>query len=82
MSNTGYEKTFDRVPLSTVLADLEKGYHIIIKYRKKDVKDISFSGTIERSDSLSWVLRRISVLHNMNFIPSANNEFIMQKKNP
>lgn len=79
---TGYEASFDQVPLGKVINELENGYHIVIKFRKKDVKDISFSGNIAKSDSLSWVLNRIAVLHNINFTKSANNEFIMQKKNP
>ncbi|RFM26630.1 FecR family protein [Deminuibacter soli] len=76
---TGYEHVFEQTPLDSVLHALESGYHTVIRFRKKDIQDIHFSGVIVKSDSLSQVMKRIAVLHNVHFINTAGNEFMMQK---
>ncbi|MGO4288736.1 FecR family protein [Chitinophaga sp. RAB17] len=64
----GFTATFDQVPLSGVLDTIARGYHVSITRNAGSFDDIAFSGVIRDTDSLSQVLHRMSMLHDLKII--------------
>lgn len=64
-SRTGYEASFNQELLSNVLDEMAKEYGVPIKYNKEELSEMYFSGNIRKTDSLSRVLKRIALLHNL-----------------
>jgi transmembrane sensor len=64
----GFAATFDQAPLAAVLDTIAKGYHVSISKNAASFNDIAFSGVIRDTDSLSQVLHRIAMLHDLKII--------------
>jgi hypothetical protein len=77
-SRTGFAVNFDEEPMVNVLGAIEKGYAVTLQYNKDELTDMNFSGRIRATDSLSQVLKRISILYNLS-IKASGNKFIIQK---
>jgi len=77
-SRTGFAVNFDEEPMANVLGAIEKGYAVTLQYNKEELTDMNFSGRIKATDSLSQVLKRISILYNLS-IKASGNKFIIQK---
>jgi transmembrane sensor len=77
-SRTGFAVAFTDEPMINVLNAIEKGYAVRLKYDKVQLADMIFTGRIREKDSLSQVLKRISILYDLN-IKESGNQFIIQK---
>jgi ferric-dicitrate binding protein FerR (iron transport regulator) len=77
-SRTGLAVTFTDEPMVNVLSAIEKGYAVQLQYDKTALADMIFTGRIREKDSLSQVLKRISILYDLN-IKETGNQFIIQK---
>ena len=77
-SRLGFAVNFDEEPMINVLNAIEKGYAVTLQYNKEELADMNFSGRIKATDSLSQVLKRMSILYNLN-IKASGNRFIIQK---
>ncbi|MBO9727750.1 MAG: FecR domain-containing protein [Chitinophaga sp.] len=64
----GVAATFDQVPLSAVLDTIAGKYHVNITGNNTAFNDIAFSGVIRDTDSLSQVLHRMAMLHDLKII--------------
>lgn len=64
----GFAATFDQAPLAAVLDTIAKGYHVSISKNAASFDDIAFSGVIRDTDSLSQVLHRMAMLHDLKII--------------
>lgn len=64
----GFAATFDQTPLSAVLDTIASGYHVSISSNAASFDDIVFSGIIRDTDSLSQVLHRMAMLHDLKII--------------
>lgn len=56
---------FNNQPLGEIFDVLADMYDVKIEYKKKDVKDMYFIGTYEKSDSLEKILSQIVLLNNL-----------------
>jgi transmembrane sensor len=77
-SRTGLAIAFTDEPIVNVLNAIEKGYAVRLQYNKEALADMIFTGRIREKDSLSQVLKRISILYNLN-IKETRNGFIIQQ---
>ncbi|HEX6428325.1 MAG TPA: FecR domain-containing protein [Niastella sp.] len=77
-SRTGFAVAFSDEPMINVLNAIEKGYAVRLQYDKAELTDMIFTGRIREKDSLSQVLKRISILYDLN-IKETGNQFIIQK---
>jgi ferric-dicitrate binding protein FerR (iron transport regulator) len=77
-SRTGFAVNFDEEPMVNVLGAIEKGYAVTLQYNKDELANMNFSGRVKATDSLSQVLKRISILYNLS-IKASGNKFIIQK---
>ncbi|HEY9256451.1 FecR family protein [Chitinophaga sp.] len=64
----GFAATFDQTSLSAVLDTIASGYHVSISKNAASFDDIAFSGVIRDTDSLSQVLHRMAMLHDLKII--------------
>lgn len=76
---TGYANNYDREALNVILEDFRSAYHVAILFDKDDIKDIQFSGTILPTDSIGNILKRISLLNNLNVKKLSNGKYIVRK---
>jgi len=77
-SRTGVTASFTDEPIVNVLNAIEKGYAVRLIYEKEALTDMIFTGRIREKDSLSQVLKRISILYDLN-IKEAGDKFIIRK---
>lgn len=77
-SRTGFAVAFTDEPMIDVLNAIEKGYAVRIQYNKAQLADMIFTGRVREKDSLSQVLKRISILYDLN-IKETSNRIIIQK---
>ena len=77
-ARTGLAVMFTDEPMINVLNAIEKGYAVRMQYDKAALADMIFTGRIREKDSLSQVLKRISILYDLN-IKETGNQFIIQK---
>lgn len=70
-SRTGYEAAFNQAPLTDVLDAMIKEYNVRIRYNRKELADMYFSGNILETDSLARVLKRVALLHNLRIHATA-----------
>lgn len=76
---TGYANNYDREALDVILDDFQSAYHVSILFDKEDIKDIQFSGAILPTDSIGNILKRISMLNNLNVKKLSNGKYIVRK---
>jgi ferric-dicitrate binding protein FerR (iron transport regulator) len=71
--------TFNGTKLSEVLDQLSAYYNIPIYYYPTEVKDMYYTGRIEKLDSLSNILRDIALLNHLK-VSRTNNTFTVNRK--
>jgi ferric-dicitrate binding protein FerR (iron transport regulator) len=77
-SRTGLALSFTDEPMIDVLNAIEKGYAVHLQFDKEQLADMIFTGRVREKDSLSQVLKRISILYDLN-IKETSNRIIIQK---
>ncbi|MEI6950532.1 FecR domain-containing protein [Paraflavisolibacter sp. H34] len=68
----GYWFMFNNQALGSVFGELEKLYNVRINYNDSDVQHIYVTGKFNRSDSLEYILKQISLLHNLTVTRNSN----------
>lgn len=69
---------FENRPLETVLSQLRQRYHAAIRYNKREISDIYFSGKVVKADSLEMVLRVIAQMNALE-LDQKNGVYILSK---
>lgn len=77
---TGVSISFDRELLKNVFDQLEKSYHINIKYPEDGLKDSYFTGNFNETDSLERVLRVIAETNELEIIKTPSSYKIVKKR--
>ncbi|MBD0367081.1 MAG: FecR family protein [Flavisolibacter sp.] len=77
--NKGSWFMFNNQPLSEVFDALAGMYHVPVVYSKKDVKNMNFIGTFDRSDSLETILKQIAILNNLT-VTKENDTYRIKKQ--
>lgn len=72
---------FNNQALSEIFDALAEMYDVKIVYDKKDVKDMYFIGTYDKSDSLHKILNQIALLNNLG-VTRQNDTFKIKKQIP
>jgi transmembrane sensor len=72
---------FNNQALSEIFDALGEMYHVKIVYAKKDVKDMYFIGTYDRSDSLNKILNQIALLNHLK-VTRSKDTFKIEKHIP
>jgi hypothetical protein len=70
---------FNNQSLSEIFDALSDMYDVKIVYAKKDVKNMYFIGTYEKSDSLEKILKQIALLNNLK-VTKQNDTFKIEKQ--
>jgi ferric-dicitrate binding protein FerR (iron transport regulator) len=70
---------FNNQPLNEIFDALAEMYDRKIVYAKKDIKDMYFIGTYDKSDSLGKILKQIALLNNLT-VTKQNDTFKIEKK--
>jgi ferric-dicitrate binding protein FerR (iron transport regulator) len=70
---------FNNQALSEIFDALADMYHVKIVYAKKDVKDMYFIGTYDKSDSLDKILNQIDLLNDLK-VSRHNDTFKIEKQ--
>lgn len=70
---------FNNQPLNEIFDALADMYDRKIVYQKKDVKEMYFIGTYDKSDSLEKILKQIALLNNLT-LTKQNDTFKIEKK--
>ena len=69
---------FNNQELGEIFDALADMYDVKIEYKKKDVKDMYFIGTYDKSDSLEKILKQIVLLNNLK-LTKHNEVFRIEK---
>ena len=69
-SRTGWAAVFEQAGLATVLDSIGTGYRVSLEFDSASLSDVLFSGRIREKDSLSQVLQRIALLHDLEIKPN------------
>jgi ferric-dicitrate binding protein FerR (iron transport regulator) len=69
---------FNNQSLDEVFNQLAGMYHVKIVYHKEEIKNMYFIGKFEKSDSLEYILRQISVLNNLK-ITRKDSAFVVSR---
>jgi transmembrane sensor len=64
--NTPKELSFTQAALTEVFATLEKQYKVKIIYDRSDLAEMSFTGSLKRSQSIDSILEEIAELNKLN----------------
>lgn len=65
LKNTPTELTFNQIPLAVVLDKLSQHFKVEIKYNAQDLKEISFTGSINTKQSLNQILEELTALNDL-----------------
>ena len=65
LKNTPAELTFNQIPLAAVLDKLAQHFNVEIKYNAQDLKEISFTGSINTKQSLNQILEELTELNDL-----------------
>ena len=65
LKNTTAELTFNQIPLAAVLDKLAQHFKVEIKYNAQDLKEISFTGSINTKQSLNQILEELTALNDL-----------------
>lgn len=77
---TGVSISFEREPLKNVFDQLEKAYHIDLKYPEDGFKDYYFTGNFNKTDSLERVLRIIAQTNELEVMKTTSSYQIIKKR--
>jgi ferric-dicitrate binding protein FerR (iron transport regulator) len=77
--NKGTWYMFNKQSLSQVFDQLAELYDVEIIYSKKDVQNMQFLATYDKSDSLETILNNIAILNNLT-VKKDGDKYIIEKK--
>ena len=75
-----YWYKFDGLPLDQVFEQLNVYYQIEVHYSPSDIRNMFFTGRIDKADSLENILNDIALLNNLT-INKKNGSYFIKKKN-
>lgn len=70
---------FDNAPLNEIVYQLERWYDVEMEYVSEDLKDICFTGSILRKESLGYALEMIQKVSEVRFSKHENKVLIERK---
>lgn len=70
---------FDNTPLREIVRQLERWYDVDMTYASEDLKDICFTGSILRSESLGYALEMIQKVSDVRFSKQGDGVMIERK---